>query len=324
MGESPARWCTVCWQQTLESDRFCQKCGAPVPPGSREAVPTAAGPQAGGSAHPAQEPWAPGPVAHEPLRDPVAAWPPAADHVEWPPGARTGQGAGRDDEDQTQRGSRRLLLVCAAVVVAIAVVVTGIVWSRSGDDTPSSDAASASTSGNTSSTGPSPDEPSLSTTPAPGPSGTWTSDASATAPVTSADGVDGAGNPTTYVADNMLDGDPATTWRMEGDGAGRTLEFDLGTARPISTLGLVNGYAKVDPATGVDRYTQGRRILSVTWSVGGQSFAQDLDDGVRQLQKIDFPPVTASRISLTIDVVTLPGDPAFDRTAISDVLIAND
>ncbi|WP_041241349.1 NADase-type glycan-binding domain-containing protein [Geodermatophilus obscurus] len=135
-------------------------------------------------------------------------------------------------------------------------------------------------------------------------------------------GVDGAGNRTSYVPANMLDGDPATAWRMDGDGTGAVLTFGLDERRPIAQLGLVNGYAKIDPATGEDRYSQERRIVNVSWSVGGLVHHQPLVDGARCLQTISIPPVQARIVQLRIDAVTEPGDARFDKTAISDVLIA--
>lgn len=121
----------------------------------------------------------------------------------------------------------------------------------------------------------------------------------------------------------MLDGDPSTAWRMDGDGRGAVLTFTLDTSRPITTLGLINGYAKTDPVTGEDRYAQNRRILHVTWSVGGRTIEQDLIDGTRQVQAVTFPAVRSSTIRLRLDAVSLPGTAQFDRTVISDVLIAN-
>jgi hypothetical protein len=135
--------------------------------------------------------------------------------------------------------------------------------------------------------------------------------------------VDGAGDTTSYEASHLLDGDPTTAWRMDGDGTGAVLTFTLDTGRPIATLGLINGYAKTDPATGEDRYAENRRITHVTWIVGGRAIEESLVDGSRQMQVVSFPPVRASRIELRIDAVTGPGAPQFNRTVISDVLIAD-
>ena len=149
----------------------------------------------------------------------------------------------------------------------------------------------------------------------------WTSAASAQAPSTSRASRDAAGEPTTYDAANMLDADAATAWRMDGDGTGAVLTFTLDAKRPLKALGLVNGYAKTDPATGADRYAQERRITRVTWLVDGREVPQALTDGVREAQVVEIEPVVASQVQLRIDATTGPGDPAFDKTAISDVAL---
>ena len=120
----------------------------------------------------------------------------------------------------------------------------------------------------------------------------------------------------------MLDGDPATAWRMDGDGSREVLTFTLDAARPVTTVGLLNGYAKTDPRTGEDRYGQERRITGVTWQVGEQTYPQTLVDGDHEVQTISFPPVRASTVQLRIDTVTLPGNDRFDQTVISEVEIA--
>lgn len=153
--------------------------------------------------------------------------------------------------------------------------------------------------------------------------GSLTHYARAHAPSTSPPSEDGFHNRITYGADNMLDDDPDTCWRMEHKGTSRTLTFRLDHVRPISTLGLVNGYAKVDPATGEDRYSQERRITRVTWTLGSRDFVEYLEDDERQPQSFTLDkPITTDTVMLRIDQVTKPGDPRFDRTAISDVVIA--
>jgi hypothetical protein len=215
------------------------------------------------------------------------------------------------------------IAIPAAVVVLAAVVVGAILLGHrtGGGDAAQQQAAGAPTAGadGSSSLG-------GATAGAPG-SGTITGSlgryASASAPATSAASVDGTGATTTYEASNMLDGDPTTAWRMDGDGTGQVLTFTLDTTRPITTLGLTNGYAKTDPVTGADRYAQNRRILHVTWTVGGRTVEQDLADGTRQVQAVTFPAVSANTIRLRIDAVTLPGAAQFDHTVVSDVLIGN-
>jgi len=149
-----------------------------------------------------------------------------------------------------------------------------------------------------------------------------------TAPSTSPDSADAQGRPTSYEAANVLDADPATAWRTEGNASGASLSFTFDSAVQITQVGLINGFAKVDPYDGTDRYDQGRRILSVTWTfdspAGPVSVPQQLTDGDRDLQLVAVPAVVAASVTLTIDSVTRPGAGGlFDRTAVSDVQFSN-
>ncbi|WP_432513407.1 NADase-type glycan-binding domain-containing protein [Kineococcus sp. SYSU DK001] len=150
----------------------------------------------------------------------------------------------------------------------------------------------------------------------------------ATAPSTSPDSADAAGRTTGYDVENVLDGSPSTAWRTEGDATGSTLTFTFdGTVR-LTEVGLVNGFAKVDPYDGTDRYEQGRRITAVTWTfrtaAGPVPVRQTLRDGDRGVQRLTVTPVEATAVDLTIEDVTRPGAGGrFDRTAISDVAFAN-
>jgi hypothetical protein len=143
-------------------------------------------------------------------------------------------------------------------------------------------------------------------------------DAIVSASVTAPDNVDGAGNQTSYDATNVLDDDPSTAWRVKGDGRGVTLTLTLPGPAHLTEVGLIPGYAKVDPATGTDRFTQERRISEVRWSFDDQtSVDQDLaDDPEMQRTTVDV-----DTTSVVIEIVTTgdPGDPNFDYTAISDV-----
>ncbi|PRY17433.1 hypothetical protein CLV37_102396 [Kineococcus rhizosphaerae] len=148
------------------------------------------------------------------------------------------------------------------------------------------------------------------------------------APRTSPDSADAGGRTTSYAAANLLDQDPATAWRTEGNATGSTLTFSFAGTVRLTEVGLVNGFAKVDPYDGTDRYAQGRRITSVTWTfrtaAGPLQVTQQLQDGDRGLQRLTVTPVEVTSVDLTIDGVTSPGAGGrFDRTAISDVAFAN-
>lgn len=162
---------------------------------------------------------------------------------------------------------------------------------------------------------------------APPPSGTiapvvsLTPGATVTAPSTSPPGVDAGGAPTSYAPANLLDADPSTCWRTDGDGRGLVLDVVLDRPRTVTRVGLVNGYAKVDPASGEDRYAQERRITRVTWTVGDQVVVQDLTDGTRSAQTVAVEPTSTDRVSVRVEATTAPGDAAFDKTAISDITL---
>ncbi len=136
--------------------------------------------------------------------------------------------------------------------------------------------------------------------------------ASAVAP----DSEDDAGRPVSYAATNIVDHDPATAWRMPGDGTGAQITLTFDTPVRLTSVGLIPGYAKVDPSTGQDRFTQNRRITAVTWQVAGQpDIRQEFTDEAR-LQSLPVDE-SASEITLVIDGTRAPGDRDF--TAISDV-----
>lgn len=145
-----------------------------------------------------------------------------------------------------------------------------------------------------------------------------------TVPATSRDAVDAGSRPVTYAAANLFDGRTSTAWRADGDLEGQVLTFTFDRPRQLSKVGLVNGYAKVDPVSRADRYAQTRRITRVTWTVDGQEVVQDLRPDDRDEQVVRFPPVVVRSVSLRLDAVTAPGDPRFDETAISEVVLADD
>jgi hypothetical protein len=224
-------------------------------------------------------------------------------------------GEGHTGGPQRRRGAAWWAL---GLVVVVAVALgTWLLWPDS-DGTAGSAVGAATGEGSRPTPG-SPRSSSSATSSAADFHGSLATVATATAPSTSPDGVDAAGNRTTYVAAQMLDGDPATCWRMNGEGTGTVLTFRLDADYAVTSVGLVNGYAKTDPASGVDRYAQGRRITRVTWIVGEQRIPQDLVDGTRSVQTTSFAPITTDVVQMRIDAVTVPGDVAFDRTSISDV-----
>lgn len=145
-------------------------------------------------------------------------------------------------------------------------------------------------------------------------------------PATAPPNQDLQGNMVRYEARNMLDGVPTTCWRMAGDGTGEVLTFDLARPTTLTTVGLVNGYAKTaTDARGnqLDWYHGNRRVLAVEWTFDdGTSVTQDLRD-TRSMQTMEIDPVTTQSVQLRLVSVSAPGPgrAARNYTPISDVTL---
>lgn len=165
------------------------------------------------------------------------------------------------------------------------------------------------------------------TTPAPTPARNSIAPARPVASGVSADctapaATDDAGQPVTYDAANVLDGNRNTAWRCDGNGGGHTLTFSFPAGATLSKVGLINGYAKTDPTSGAKRYDEYRRITRVVWTFdNGRTVTQNLRDETQKAQLISVPPVATRRVVLTIERSTKPGRTARSRDAvlISDV-----
>jgi hypothetical protein len=132
---------------------------------------------------------------------------------------------------------------------------------------------------------------------------------------------DAAGHPVTYSPSNLYDGDMSTAWRCDGDGIGQKVTIDLADATKIGEVGLIPGYAKTDPRSGVDRYAQNDRITKVRWTFSdGTEVEQTLDGSPRNrdLQSIRIPVTDADQVVVQI-LASTPG--SRDTVAISEVRV---
>ena len=147
--------------------------------------------------------------------------------------------------------------------------------------------------------------------------------ATAIVPATAPPNQDLQGNMVRYEARNMLDGVAETCWRMPGDGTGAEITFRLAEPTTLTTVGLVNGYAKLaSDAAGneLDWYHGNRRVLAVEWVFDdGTTVGQTLSD-TDQMQTVDVS-VTTTTVQLRLLQVSAPGTGRAKRdyTAISDV-----
>ncbi|HEY5821423.1 MAG TPA: hypothetical protein VIT20_05580, partial [Propionibacteriaceae bacterium] len=96
-----------------------------------------------------------------------------------------------------------------------------------------------------------------------------------------------------------------------------TVIFTFPADTTITELGLVNGYAKVDPASGAHRYGEYRRITKVTWTFpNGVTVPQTLTDGNESTQSVTVPDQQATQVVMTIDATTAPGSKEATRDAV--------
>ncbi len=187
-------------------------------------------------------------------------------------------------------------------------------WLFLGDDEPSGATDVGSDGSSNASSGDSPDQ-----------SNSITRQATATVPATAPPNQDTSGNSVNYEARNMLDGVPETCWRMPGDGSGDVITLQLAEPTTVTSVGLINGYAKTarDGGTTLDWYTGNRRIAAVEWTFDdGTMVSQELQE-TRSVQSIEVDPVKTSSIELRLVEVTPPGTgpAARNYTAISDIVL---
>ncbi|MBZ5733324.1 hypothetical protein K8Z61_02340 [Nocardioides sp. TRM66260-LWL] len=315
--------------------RYCTNCGHRI---DGDLPPASAPLPASAPAEPS-EPTEPAP-AHEP--PPPARFPLWADADAEAPAETTGvlplvaappppPGPGRSG----RAGSGLLVGVLVAGAAVVALVVIGALLLVGGDDSARDAAATAPSAASadaapseapTTSDTPSPSSPSASAsaTPASDEAQQLAGLTSVTAPPAGGSSTDVAtGEPIDYVAENLVDGDPATCWRTPGDASGREIVLRLPERTDLVEVGLVNGYAKTSRAGGrvYDWYHGNRRVLSVQWTFDdGRTIVQDLRD-TRSLQRLDVTGVRTETVRLRLLAVSAPGTgPAGkDNTAISEI-----
>lgn len=129
----------------------------------------------------------------------------------------------------------------------------------------------------------------------------------------------GCGQTVTYDPPLMIDGDPSTAWRTVGDGRGVKLTVFLSERTKLTEVGLIPGYDKRDQCTGVDRFTQMRRVSSVRWSFDdGTSIEQTFSD-TRELQSI---PVSSTTSKVEIEILSSTQAGGLNYVTVSEVSLS--
>ena len=264
--------------------------------------------------------WGPPPGPPVPPPGPAPApWLPAGQPQPPPPGSYpfpqpTGPAPGG-----AGGGGGRWIAIAAAFVVLVLLGV-GIAWFLAGDPGSDDDAA-ADTTRSTSEAPTTPPEGDPSEAPTTGPSAPLRP--TGVAATCQADpGVDSAGEVVTYEPMLTLDGLLDTAWRCPGSAVGVSITYTFDTPVTVTEVGLVPGYAKVDPSDGTDRFAENRTVTAVAWRFdGGETHLQSIPSpGPVMSTEALSAPVTTTRVVLEI-AGTGNDAAARDFTAISDVQI---
>lgn len=257
-----------------------------------------------------------------PDRVPVQAPPPVA-----PSGALGATSAAGGSESAAERRSRRSLPFFALAAIVLAVLVaTSVTWYMVSRDSgtgqpPFVKAATPRTDARSGTAAPDPNSGDGATK-APG-SQTQVSTipvvASIAATSTAVDGIDACQPPHEigYVAANAIDNDPTTAWRVPGSGVGQQIVLHLAAVSHVTSVGLIPGYAKVDPCDGSVRFNEERRVTSVQWTIGDHIFTQTFTDSP-VMQSI---PVDAVGGEVSIKILGDTGPALHDFTPISEISV---
>ena len=131
------------------------------------------------------------------------------------------------------------------------------------------------------------------------------------------------GTPIVFSPANVLDDDPATVWRYEASAMPTSLTFTFDAPTRLTSVGLIGGYVKVDPLTGVDRFPQNHRVRQVQWTFDGTTtVTQDLADSLSmQTLPVD---VTATSVTMLITSTYPPGGEApRDMMPVAEVVLTS-
>ena len=217
-----------------------------------------------------------------------------------------------------------VVIAVSALVLVLAAYAVGSALRGSDDDpgtaTPSASHATVSASSATPKPKPSHAPPSTAPGGYDGPVAAVTVDA-ISADCTAPPSRDSAGHKVTYVPENATDDETETAWRCNGSAVGQKLTLRLASEADVAEVGLIPGYAKTDPESGVDRYAENNRITRVRWTFAdGVSVVQrlDADPSSRAVQVLRVPRVVTDTV--TLEILAVKRGPR-NTTAISEVAV---
>ncbi|GAB2985058.1 discoidin domain-containing protein [Nocardioides montaniterrae] len=326
-------YCSSCGH-ALGVGRFCTNCGTPVPgrhpdaaastpappaaPPSPPASPSPPAPPANGLPSAPRYPlYADSPLGQIPTAPPAQpATAPVPPVLPPPPAPQPPAPAYASEPGRNRRGPLVLAALLALVVVVAAIVAVKLLSSDGSDkvaDTARPKHHATARTVHTPSTRPSEINR--------GPGSDLTGDIDdIQVPGTATPSTDLRGRPVTFGAAHLIDGDPQTAWRIDGDAAGKSLTITFPQPVQLTSVGLINGYAKKYP--GYNGYLRNRRITEVRWTFeDGSTITQDLAK-TTALQTTDVHPGPTSSVKLEIvSTEATPGPNYRPFTAISELAL---
>jgi hypothetical protein len=128
-----------------------------------------------------------------------------------------------------------------------------------------------------------------------------------------------------FSAANLFDGTLERAWApVSDDGRGERVVMTLGRPEQLSSVGLIPGYARIEPdsdqgCASTDRFERNRIIRRVRWEFSdGSAYEQEFSP-TRKMQSVSIDEVT-STVTLVILETSVPaGSDVDDDTLISEV-----
>lgn len=131
-------------------------------------------------------------------------------------------------------------------------------------------------------------------------------------------GQDAQGRPVSYDFANLTDGDPATAWRSPGN-SGIWLQYRYTEPVLVSSIALIPGYAKRDQASGVDRFTENRRITKARIVFANKQSIEATFRDAPEMQSVPLAqPIATTFVRIEVLETT---EGSRDFTAISELVI---
>ncbi|NTV64770.1 MAG: hypothetical protein HGA65_14745 [Oscillochloris sp.] len=132
---------------------------------------------------------------------------------------------------------------------------------------------------------------------------------------------DTQGNITTFVPQNVGDGQVDTAWRVEGDGVNQWIELTFVGPVVLREVRVVPGYAKIDPRSGVNRFYENYRVRRVRLEFDNGSRREATLEDRPEAQPIPIDNISSQSLRIVILESLPPPSDGRPYTPISERLL---